>query len=864
MTRHAHVRVLDSRPVASPQLPRLSVSHVLRPRLSQPLLDSGCRLSLLCAPAGFGKSALLNECLRQAPPATQLVWLDLLGRPLTPAELLARLALALVQTPVSGDPEGALAELLSRSEQPLWIVLNDYPRHSSPELDACLDRLIEQTPANLRWWVCGRRRPAWNLPRLLLQGDLFELDGQALAFDEGELRELLEVQRLAVSEELLGQLWRDSEGWPAGICLLLFKTDSAGLRERMVAGTPLLQEYLGREVLNDLPLPLARALRVLAHIPRFSAELCEQLLEEGGAEMLGELRDRQLFLQGLDSAGQWFRLWRPLALNLKRQPGGLPIQAHLRACRWFFQHGEVREAVEHALWAEQPEVAASYLQRFGQEQLLVEHSVTQFLQWRDELPGDLFASTPRLITLLGWALLICARLDEANECLTNLGRFLPQADPHRQRQLIAHWQALQGVLRRQQGDPNSRAHCLAALADLPKSAWSQRILCHQALTQQALAQGELELARSHVEEGLRLSRLNGSLVFEAMLEVEHCQYLTLAGEYQRSVEVVNEAMAQVAGRLRHGPVIARLQLVRAGLLMAQGYRDEARDWYQSGLHEAARCEDASLLFGYLGLIDIAAEDGDFSLAATLLQEAERTMQWQHVPEVRYGGALQHVQGLILLAQGNLEMAAEQFQDLLERYRSQGRLSPSGFTDLLRRTRFGLALCNLRQGQLEVAQQSLRQLREECLTQGLLPLACECRFALAEALLAGGRHSQAESELRRALSEAQRMHLLRPVQAFYRLQPALVLQHVSAAQRERLLQEQPVAQVPRRDDGSLLSCRELVVLGLIAQGLSNQEIAEQLFISLHTVKTHARRINSKLKVERRTQAVAQAKALGLIE
>jgi LuxR family maltose regulon positive regulatory protein len=61
----------------------------------------------------------------------------------------------------------------------------------------------------------------------------------------------------------------------------------------------------------------------------------------------------------------------------------------------------------------------------------------------------------------------------------------------------------------------------------------------------------------------------------------------------------------------------------------------------------------------------------------------------------------------------------------------------------------------------------------------------------------------------------------------------------------------------------LSARELAVLQLIAQGCSNQEISERLFISLHTVKTHARHINSKLGVERRTQAVARAKQLGVL-
>ena len=63
--------------------------------------------------------------------------------------------------------------------------------------------------------------------------------------------------------------------------------------------------------------------------------------------------------------------------------------------------------------------------------------------------------------------------------------------------------------------------------------------------------------------------------------------------------------------------------------------------------------------------------------------------------------------------------------------------------------------------------------------------------------------------------------------------------------------------------SIISQRELAVLKLIAEGLSNQEIAERLFISLHTVKTHARRINGKLAVKSRTQAIIKAREIGVI-
>lgn len=863
MTRHAQVRILSSRPVAHPQLPRLPANHISRPRLSELLLASDCRLSLLCAPAGFGKSVLLNECVRHAPAATRLVWLDLLGRSLTPTDLLARLAQAL-QAPIGpGAVEDALADLLAGDGQPLWIVLNDYPREPSPELDACLDHLLERTPPSVRWWISGRRRPAWNLPRLLLQDDLLELDAEALAFDRQELRHLLDEQRLSVTDELLERLLHECEGWPAGLCLLLFKSDEEGLRERLSAGSPLLQEYVVREVLQDLSPALTRVLRILAHIPRFSAELCDHLLEENGRELLDELRNRQLFLHSLDSSGQWYRLWRPLALILKRQSGGSPTQAHLRACRWFFQRGDVREAVEHALWAEQPEVAASYLQRFGQEQLLVEHSVTQFIQWRDELPPTLFASTPRLITLLGWALMICARLDEVDKCLVDLGRFLPQADARRQRQLLAQWQALQGMVQRQRGLPSARQHCLEALEVLSESAWSQRILCLQALTQQALALGELATARHYGGEGLRLARLKGSVAFEGLLDTEQLHLLALEGEFVRGTEQAAQAVARSAAALQHGPVVARVNLLHGSLLAAQGLHEQAQAAYRIGMQEAEQSEDAYRLYGYVGLIDLAIEDNDFAQADQLLREAERVMQCQHVPEVRYFSVLRYAEGQLRLAAGEPAVARELFIALLDSY-ADGRLTPSGFYDLLPRAGLALALCDLRMGQVERARNALRTLLDTTQAQGLLPLACECRFALVEALLAEDRQNQAEAELRRALSEAQRMELFRPLRHFHRLHPHLLLLHASTAQRARLQLEETVDEAPRRGSNSPLSSRELAVLSLIAQGLSNQEIAERLFISLHTVKTHARRINSKLKVERRTQAVAHAKALGLFD
>ncbi|UUY09325.1 LuxR C-terminal-related transcriptional regulator [Pseudomonas sp. J452] len=847
-------------------LPRLPAAHIARPRLGDALLASDSRLSLVCAPAGFGKSVLLNECVRRAPAGTRVVWLELLGLPLTPTELLTRLATALQLTPGPGEPGAELSLLLGRIEQPLWIILDDYPRQTCAELDACLDQLLERAPHTLRWWISGRRRPAWNLPRLLLQGDLQELDAQALALTEAELERLLEQRQQRLPSALAKQLLQHSEGWLAGVCLLLMGSSADNLAERLLAGTPLLQEYFEREVLAGLPPTLLQALFTLAHMPRFCATLCDQVLEEqDGAALLLELRQRQLFLHGLDGCGEWFRLWRPLASLLKRLSGGQPpLSAHLRACQWFAERGEVREAVQHALCAGQLEVAASYVQRYGQDQLLIGYSVAQFLQWRDELPASLFSSSARLICLQAWALIICARLDEADRCIAELARFLPQPDARRQQQLLAQYQAVTGVLQRQRGLRSARQHCLEALAVLDESGWSQHILCHQALAQQAMAELDLAQAQQHSHEGLRLARLRGNVLFEALISVDHVHLLAMLGERERALEQAEQSLQQLQGAALRGPVLARLLLMRGHLLAGRGSSAEAEQALRTGLQEAEQCQDAYLLFGYLSLAELASASGEFERARQLLRSAERQMQCLHVPEVRYREVLLLAQGELCLHQGEVEQARSHFLRVQQRFETHALLAPSGFFDLQLRVRQGLALAELALGRVDSAVELLQALLGECGQAGHHSLAGEIRVSLAEAQFLAGRKEAAAALVCQALSEAERLQQPRPLLALQQRQGAWLERIVPQLSDPQWCQ-QHIGTAPALPAGevceSLLSKREAAVLRLIAQGCSNQQIAEQLYISLHTVKTHARRINVKLGVERRTQAVARAKALG---
>jgi len=848
-------------------IPRLPPAHIGRPRLVQSLLAADCRLRLICAPAGFGKTVLMSECARLVPEGTHMVWLDLGGRACSVGALYSQLSGALgQQDELVGSADTAILTLLRRLRQPLWIMLDDYPRDCDAELDACLDMLLDIGPTSVSWWVSSRRQPAWKLPRLLLQGHLCELDAEALAFTEDELERMLAAQRMALSPESFQQLHRGMEGWPAGVCLMLLGADEQALRERLVAGTPLLRDYVQREVLAGLGDEVRRALLALARMPRFSAELCDHVLDGVGSEVLDVLKTRQLFIRQIDNCGEWFRLWKPLALMLQRLDAAAPTQVHLRACQWFASRGEMREAVEHALWAGQPEVAANYLQRYGQEQLLIGDNVSRFLKWRSELPQDLFASTTRLIVLQGWALIISARLDEVEDCLAELAKFFPQPDARRQAQLLAQWQALRGFLARLRGEPGARENCLQALEVLSDHAWAQRVLCYQVLTQQAMSEGKLELAQQYNSEGMKLARLKGSVLYEMMLSVDRIQLLELTGEFERAVGVLNEALQALRETVRHSPLIGRLQLLQGHLLAYQGLDEPAQEAYQLGKEETETCGDSYCFFGYVGLAELAARSQEFACAYHWLRDAERLSQWRHVPEARFRGILPLINGVAWLHQGELRKARSALCQVLDLYEGHGYLSPSGFYELLPRLRRYLAVIDVLEGQPQRAITELRAQVEQNLRTQRLGLACECRFSLAEALQAAGQTAEAETELRSALAEAARQHLVKPLYELHHRQPqwlARVLPATAKGEslRQRLLHyEREPETVQAITDETVLSNRELTVLRLIAQGCSNQEIAEQLFISLHTVKTHARRINTKLGVARRTQAVAKAKAL----
>lgn len=831
------------------RLPRPPSSHLPRPRLRDALLQASCRLRLLCAPAGSGKSVLLGECVQLKPKNTRTVHLDLRGQPLHTDSFVQRLGAALGVGEVS---QVAIKRCLQEQSQPLWLMLDDYPRLPDASLDLLLNELILDSSAQVHWWITSRRRPQLQLARMLLDGELFELGSQELAFSENELGELLQLSGHQWPRSTQLELMAQTQGWCAGLRVRLYGI-KPGQPLTSDGSCALLMDYLKHEVLNELPDDWQQALYTLAQFPTFESEMCDHLLGVGeGVQLLEQLREAGVFIEAASQDGRQLRVQPAVAILLQGQlPSSMTKALFRKACQWYINREQIRPALEYALKADQPEVAASLMQRCTQERLLQGRGLALLLEWRRELPASLLSCTPRLTLLNAWALLLSGRLDEVADYLVVLEQFLPMPDARHQQELIAEWKALAGKLAFHSGDAERARVLLAeAVAELPERAWGQRLLCHLAQIDQALIEGHFDQAQEFIRASIKQARGHASLAFESLVALEHAKLLEIRGELLRAETLLSRLYTELSGArddIEPSPIRGRTQLLRAGLLLQRGCYQEAEAAFTSGLQECQACADPAAVWGHLGLAELSALHGDLADAFTRIADAERLMQYSHINAELYQGLLLLTKARLWLSQGRHAQAEKALRALLVK---GPRLPPFGAPELNLRLRLALTQAQLASEKPELALANLHALLNQAIDAGRRPLACEIGFSLAEGLHASNRQAQAKQALLDALALARQMGLASVERTFAQRNPAMMRW---AADSSGVGDGSPAA---------LLSRRELEVLKLIAQGCSNQQIAESLFISLHTVKTHAQSINFKLGVERRTQAVARAKALGL--
>ncbi|WP_313327117.1 LuxR C-terminal-related transcriptional regulator [Pseudomonas qingdaonensis] len=882
--------------------PPLPEGHVPRPRLCQ-RLHAGLsgRLLLVAAPAGFGKSSLAVEFCQSLPASWGSLWLGLSQRDSDPGRFLERLLEGLQQfCPDLGNQALGLLKMRQRHQpfafeewldslldelalhlhpqNPLLLVLDDYHLAQGPVLDRCLQFFLNHLPPGLVLLVTSRQRPDWHLARLRLSQQLLELTEQDLRLSPEESLAVLDQHPTTLRGQALDNLIQRSDGWVAGLRFWLLAASEAGvdsaLPHALHGGEGLIRDYLLEEVIDCLPPEVQAFLYDTACQERFCADLCDALREShDSAQILRYLKAHQVFLVPLDEQGQWLRYHHLFSDLLRTRQASQPLASlHLRACRWFHAQGLLDEAVEQALRAGHLDVAANLVQNLSEEQLLAEQNVGMLLRWKMDLPDSLLISTPRLIVLYSWALGLACQLDAAEELVSHLSRFLPAPSATAQKSMLAQWLALSGIIARGRGDRlKTRSYCQQALRSLPTKRYGQRLMCLSTLSNLAIAEGDFWHARGWNREALELARRVGNPLFEALAHYDRARVLHARGEVLRSMEEVRHGLQRLQGlsAQRLYAARARLALYEGYLLVAGLQPQEGRARLRAGLVEARACRDISVLIGHCVLATLDGREGRFTEAFCELAEAERLMHIWDVPPVFYLAMITLVKCELWLAQGRMDLAESWLLRLGQTYGGERAAAAPEFHPLLPlHIELQQALLEQAQGRTAQAAQRLQALIEHGRSNGgqLLGTTAVCQHI--GLLLASGAAEAAVVLLPQALEAAQG-GVLQPFQRLLEDHPEWMREQLLARPagpvQARLLSLLPVVDTPPAPGAGTeaLSAREMSVLKLIALGCSNQQISEQLFISLHTVKTHASHINSKLGVERRTQAVARAKALGLL-
>lgn len=866
-----------SAPILATKLyvPPLRPKIVLRPRLHKRLnMGLHRKLTLVSAPAGFGKTTVVSgwiaNCGRPA------VWLSLDERDNDLERFLTYLVAAL-QT-ISPSFGESILHILQAPEQPstdtiltillneiatiayaFILVLDDYHTIQAASVDNTVSFLLAHLPPQMHLVITSRENPRFPLARLRARGQLSELRAADLRFRQSEAAEFLNrMMGLKLSAENIATLEARTEGWITGLQLASLALTSSheepttSTRIQSFSGSHhFVLDYLVEEVLQRQPEHVQTFLLHTSILDRLCGSLCDAILCDpsiAGQTILEQIEHANLFIVPLDNKRRWYR-YHHLFAELLRQRLQQRVsqdrmnELHIQASRWYEANGLDIEAFHHAAAANDVARAERLIEGNGMPLSLRGGSVP-ILNWLASLPTTTLNARPSLWTTYASTLMIVADVSGVEQKLKSAESALQMSEPNdRTQDLIGRIAAIRASLAAIENKvETTMTQSRDALANLNPNNLSFRAITIWTQGAAHRARGDYVAAGESYSEAIRLGQLveNNIVTIAASIglgrvqEAENKLYLA-AQNYERVLTSAEEAPRPVLCEAYLG--LARLSYEWNALDAAQQYEQQARQLARR-FEKIGRIIDCDLFLARLKLAQ-----GTIAEAVAILAKVDQTIRQHNFTHRLPDVAAAQVRTLLL--QGNVATAAH----LAQTYKlpmSQARVHLAK-----RETRAAFALLKTlnQQGRQD------KQLKTMILQATLHHLnrdKKQARQLLSNALAL----AESNGFVRLFVDEGVPMAQLLSEIAGYTVRPTYIAKLLAAFKVEN----QPIS-TPRLVDP--LSERELEVLQLIAQGLSNREIGKQLFLALNTVKGHNRKIFAKLQVQRRTEAVARARELSLL-
>lgn len=892
--------------------PAPRAQRVPRPRLFDRLDAAGDQaLTLVSAPAGFGKSTVVSDWL--ATRGRVAGWLSLdagdndLRRFLTylgaacercvpgiGGSLMAPLA-----APRLPGPEELLVPFLNE----LWasaggvLVLDDYHVIENAEVHAALAFCLDNLPPSIQLVIATRSDPPLPLARLRARGQLCELRAEDLQFTAAEASAFLrETMGLAVSAEEVVALEERTEGWIAGLQMAALSLRHRGDARAFLAGFTgshrFVLDYLTQEVLDRQPPERLDFLLRTSLLNRLCGPLCETVSgREKGQEMLEALDAANLFLIPLDEHRGWYRYHHLFGGLLQEQlrrrlPEAEVAELHRRAADWLAGRDLADEALAHATAACDWGRVAKILEKHAPI-ALNRGDVGTLLRWLAALPEECYRSHPDLLLPRGAVLFASLYFEEFGAVLGQLARAAAATqDPL----LIAGAAALEAVAHTAQAEHGAViASATRSIELLPDGQGWLRALVTLLLGMAQLRTGEKERAAVALEqaavEGMATSNymvLVGARFNQGAIE-------SLSGRLRKAYEIHRQTVAGFAAFGDSPPPAA-----------AQGYDGLAEIHTEWGeLDEAFACSTtanrlcrAGAVGGHyarcLGtLMRLHLIRKDFAAARETVGEIDQLLRRSPMP--RFQVVLDAMRGRVDVLQAREEGRPELLVEAERWAREQGLFAPAELRERLM-CDLPLDFCHqtavrllLALGRWEEALALLDALRawaeeggwnrslievdllEALARQGAAEEAGESPWEAFEPFSQAVARAEREGFLQLFLEEGE--PAARLLAAYERARP----QALAGPFGQKLLHASHLEASRPRPEGrpapaagvEAVSERELEVLRVIAAGLSNSEAARKLYLSPFTIKKHLENIYGKLGVRNRTEAIARAQALGLL-
>jgi LuxR family transcriptional regulator, maltose regulon positive regulatory protein len=878
---------------------------IARPRLLAKLDEGRTRVTLLQAPAGYGKTTLMSQWFRAQRAAREdVAWLSVDGADGSAEALLEYVAAALA-TGVPGSlglcAAGAIAPLVNALQKlgNCRLFIDDVHLLQQDALHS-LCRFIERSPPGIRFVLASRAIPDMPLARMRARGQLLELGTEELKFTAQEAQEFLAQDSPSLLDDTqLLKLLERTDGWITGIRLaggMLKKRASADEMLAALTGSRCaVADFFAEEVLAALPGELREFLLQSSVLERLSPSLCDAVTRRSdGRETLSYIGRSGLFLMPLDEERNWYRYHPLFAEFLQRRRADERTderELHARASGWFWAHDLPVEAVEHALRSGDAEHAARLL-----ESRCLDMTYTGKLQlvcqFAARIPEDVLRRFPRLLLSVSWMLTLNLRLDDAR-------RHLNLADEHLKELASAatpaaeEWRGLDYLLQHRRmilavaedDAPRVEHDCRHLLEAFPeqKHPYLAGNITAQLLYSQREQYQLTDLDRLAATAQGILARSSFSFASIA-LHASIGPSLFFAGRTDAALSALEKGLSESARFAGHSPALAALPgLPMSELLYECNDLERAQELINTAMPFANELGFVDqLLSGYITSARLKHARGDLTGAQHTLDEGMGVAMARKLERLRLAIVAERVK--FLLQDGRSEQAVRFARSAGIPQSCEHMLPKRGVTTRDEWRALAWFRIAISEGRMQEALSVGKHWRNFCAARGAVRSLIRWDLLLAQALFVSADVRAAQRSLREAIVHAASSRAIRtfldegsiirtllastyeadldvvhPTDAFA---AELLEAFDKSTKRKPALYAMPQRSAPEGLYGRL-SVKEREILALVSTGMRNREVAMKLGMTEGSVKWYMQQVYDKVGTRRRLQAVERARQFGVI-